>query len=64
MNSDQARQRAEAHFKKEEQVRRGHEAWAEYQAELNATREKTKRLRALRLAREAANQKPAKENAA
>ena len=31
---------------------------AEYRAELQATREKTARLRALRLAREAANQKP------
>jgi hypothetical protein len=30
---------------------------AEYQAELRATQEKTARLRALRLARDAANQK-------
>jgi hypothetical protein len=30
---------------------------AEYQAELRATREKTARLRAMRLARDAANQK-------
>jgi len=37
---------------------------AEYQAELRATQEKTARLRALRLARDAANQKapPANRN--
>jgi hypothetical protein len=35
----------------------GQQAKAEYQAELRAMRERTARLRALRLARDAANQK-------
>jgi hypothetical protein len=56
MNSDEAHRRAEALFKKEQQLREGQQAMAEYQAELRATREKTARLRALRLARDAANQ--------
>ena len=42
----------------EQQLRESEKAMAEYRAELQATREKTARLRALRLAREAANQKP------
>ena len=47
--------RAEATFKKkEEQRREGQQAMAEYQAQAAATREKTERLRALRLAREEA----------
>jgi hypothetical protein len=54
MNPDPARARAEALFKKEEQRREGEQAMAEYQAERQATLEKTARLRALRLAREAA----------
>jgi hypothetical protein len=49
-NLDEAHRRAEALFKKEQQLREG-------QAELLAMREKTARLRALRLARDAANQK-------
>jgi len=56
MNSDQAHRRAEALFKKEQQLREGQQAMADYQNELRAMREKTARLRALRLAREAANQ--------
>jgi hypothetical protein len=52
---DQAKARAEASFKrKEEQAAQGAKAWAEYQAEQRATAEKTERLRALLLAREAA----------
>src|SRR5919108_4339499 len=51
--------RAETLFKKEQQLREAEKAMAEYRAELQATREKTARLRALRLAREAANQKGA-----
>jgi hypothetical protein len=35
----------------------GHQAMAEYEASLEAMREKTARLRALRLARDAANRK-------
>ena len=57
MNSDEAHRRAEALFKKERQLREGQQTMPEYQAELRATREKTARLRALRLARDAANQK-------
>ena len=56
MNSDGAHRRAEALFKKEQQLREGQQPMAEYQAELRAAREKTVRLRALRLARDAANQ--------
>jgi hypothetical protein len=37
---------------------------AEYQAQLHAMREKTARLRALRLARDAANNKKAQKGAA
>ena len=55
-NVDEAHRRAEALFKKEQQLREGQQAMAEYQAELRAMREKTARLRALRLARDAANQ--------
>jgi hypothetical protein len=51
MDSDH---RAEALFKKEQRVREGQQAMAEYQAKLDALREKTARLRALRLARDAA----------
>jgi hypothetical protein len=47
--------RAEALFnKKEQREREGHKAMAEYEAEQRATREKTAKLRALRLARDAA----------
>jgi hypothetical protein len=68
MNSDQARARAEASFKKEERAREGEKAWKEYQAEARATLEKTERLRALRLQKEAADKtaaerKPAKAKA-
>ena len=58
MDHDPARARAEALFKKEEQRREGEKAMAEYVAERQATREKTARLRALRLARDAAAQEP------
>jgi hypothetical protein len=50
------RARAEALFKKEEQIREGAKAMAEYKAEQKAVREKTARLRALRLARDAAKE--------
>jgi hypothetical protein len=59
-NPDQARGRAEAAFKKkEQQLREGEKAMAEYLAAQRATREKTARLRALRLARDAALAKSA-----
>ena len=54
LNTDRARARAEASFKKQERAREGAQAWKEYEAEGRATLEKTARLRALRLAREAA----------
>jgi hypothetical protein len=53
-HSDEARRRAEALFKKEQQAREGQQAMAEYHAKLDAIRENTARLRALRLARDAA----------
>jgi hypothetical protein len=66
-NSKEARDRAEARFAKEQKaLREGGKARALYEAEGQAVREKTARLRALRLAKEAADlevkatQKPAK----
>jgi hypothetical protein len=56
-NADDANRRAGALFRKEQQQREGEKAMAEYQAELQAMREKTARLRALRLARDAADPK-------
>ena len=53
VDSDQARQRAERRFKKEQRAQDGRTAVTEYEAEARATREKTARLKALRLAREA-----------
>ena len=53
MNADQARQRAEKSFQKEERDRDGRKAMSEYEAQARATREKTARLKALRLAKEA-----------
>ena len=53
MNSEQARQQAEKRFRQEERGRDGRKAMAEYEAEARATREKTARLKALRLAKEA-----------
>ena len=53
MNSDKARERAEGHFKKEERAQNGRKAMIEYESEALATREKTARLRELRLAKEA-----------
>jgi Tfp pilus assembly protein PilX len=54
-DAKRARERAEAAFKKkEQQLREGQQARAEYEAAHAATREKTARLQALRLARDAA----------
>ena len=54
-------ERAQAAFhKKEIQAREGATAMAEYQAAGNAERAKTERLRALRLAKEAADREAAK----
>ena len=54
MNTDEVRRRAETLFKKEQQLREAQQAMTEYQAGLRMMREKTARLRALRLARDAA----------
>ena len=52
---DEARARAEASFRKEERAKDGSMAMTEYQANIRLVREKTERLRALRLANEAAD---------
>jgi len=52
-NRDSNQRRADALFKKEEQQREGQKAMAEYVKERQAELEKTARLRAQRLAREA-----------
>jgi hypothetical protein len=46
--------RAEAIFRKQERLKDGQQAMAQYEAERRAVQEKTARLRALRLARDAA----------
>ena len=53
MASDQARQRAERSFSREERARDGKNAMMEYESHARAIREKTARLKALRLAKEA-----------
>jgi hypothetical protein len=53
MNSDQARQRAERHFRKDERAQDGRKAMIEYESQARATREKIARLKELRLAKEA-----------
>jgi hypothetical protein len=55
--SGDARARADASFKKEERAKDGAKAMMEYQANGRALREKTERLKALRLAKEAADKK-------
>ena len=64
MTSDQARQRAERNFKREERARDGRLAMIEYEVQARATRAKTARLKALRLAMEAqaqTDEPPAKQ---
>jgi hypothetical protein len=53
MNSDQARQRAEKSFKKEERAQDARKAMRDYECQALATREKIARLKELRLAKEA-----------
>ena len=54
-NSKDTRDRAEAGFKKQEQrAREGAKAMADYEAQGRATREKTARLKSLRMAQQAA----------
>jgi len=58
MNSEQARQQAEAAFKTKEQARvEGKKPMSDYEAKEQAMREKSERLRALRLARDDAARK-------
>ncbi len=56
MTLDQARQRAEESFKQEERALDGRKAMTEYEAQARSVREKTARLKALRLAAEAQGQ--------
>ena len=51
MTLDQARQRAERNFKREERAKDGRKAMIEYEAQAVATRKKTAHLKALRLAK-------------
>jgi len=44
----------EVQLRKAQQAREGEQAWAQYEAERLALRQRTERLRALRLARDAA----------
>jgi hypothetical protein len=53
-SNEAARARAEASFRKEERAKEGAKAMMEYQANGRMIREKTERLKALRLAKEAA----------
>jgi hypothetical protein len=53
-NSDRTTASEQALFKKEQRQREGEKAMAEYQAGLTAMRDKTAKLKALRLARDAA----------
>lgn len=70
MDSDQAKKQAERNFKKDERDRDGRKAMTEYETQARATRAKTERLKALRLAKEAEVQteeppaKPAKKRPA
>ena len=53
--STEVRARAEANFKKEERAKEGAKAMLEYQTNSRIVREKMSRLKALRLAKEAAD---------
>lgn len=53
--STDVRARAEANFKKEERAKEGAKAMLEYQTNSRIVREKMSRLKALRLAKEAAD---------
>jgi hypothetical protein len=53
LSSDEARQRAEKSFNQEERALDGRKAMTKYEAQVLAIREKTARLKALRLATEA-----------
>jgi hypothetical protein len=55
ISTDEAHRRAGALFKKGQHLRDAQQPVTQYQAELDAMREKTARLRAMRLARDATN---------
>jgi hypothetical protein len=57
--SNEAGTRSDANFKKAERAKEGAKAMMEYQASGRLIREKTERLRALRLAKEAADKERA-----
>jgi len=57
--SNEARDRAQASFRKEERAKDGAKAMMDYQANARMVREKTERLKALRLAKEAADKERA-----
>jgi hypothetical protein len=58
-SNEAAHARAEASFRKEERAKEGAKAMMEYQANGRMIREKTERLKALRLAKEAADKERA-----
>jgi hypothetical protein len=57
--SSEARARAEANFRKDERAKDGAKAMMEYQANARMVRERTEKLKALRLAKEAADKERA-----
>jgi hypothetical protein len=62
--SKETRDRADASFKKQEQrAREGAKAMADYEAEGRAMREKTARLKSLRMAKQAAGNETVQESA-
>jgi hypothetical protein len=62
--SNEARARADASFRKEERAKDGAKAMMEYLDNSRQVRERTERLRALRLAKEAADKKAGDKTAA
>ena len=58
-SNEAARARAEASFRKEERAKEGAKAMMEYQTNARMVREKTERLKALRLAKETADKERA-----
>jgi aspartate carbamoyltransferase catalytic subunit len=59
--SNEARARAEASFRKDERARDGAKAMMEYQANARIVRERTEKLKALRLAKEQADKERSSE---
>jgi hypothetical protein len=59
IGSNDARARAEANFSKDERAKDGAKAMMEYHANARMVRERTEKLKALRLAKEAADKERA-----